>query len=179
MTDRLQKQDVVHRLAQRMGTEERTAAVWLDALTETLYDAFKEGRSVTLPGFGGFDVRPHRAAWAFKFREYCLSNDILLSFPIVFVVTRAIGGKYGRMSEMHASAPGQGREGQGHTALALSGLWLSIYAHHAAWETRVAEVAGCVPLLSRPLHERVGEDVRRPCELRAEMDPALCHGTRG
>ena len=53
--------------------------------------------------------------------EYCLSNDILLSFPFMFVVTRAIGGKYGRMSEMHASARGQGREGQGHTALALRG----------------------------------------------------------
>src|SRR5262247_42237 len=94
MTDRLQKQDVVHRLAQRMGTEERTAAVWLDALTETLYDGCKEGRSVTVPGFAGFDVRPHGAAWDVKVREYCVRDGILVSFPLVFAVTRAIGGKY-------------------------------------------------------------------------------------
>jgi IS1 family transposase len=56
-------------------------------------------------------------------------------------------------------------------------MWISIYAHHATGETLVAEVAGRVPVLSRRLHERVGEDVRRPCELCAAMDPALCHGT--
>jgi DNA-binding protein HU-beta len=67
MTDRIQKKDVVQRLAHRMGTDERTAETWLDAFTETLYEVFKEGRSVTLPGFGGFYVRPHRESWAFKF----------------------------------------------------------------------------------------------------------------
>ena len=67
MTDRLQKKDVVQRLARRMDTDEQTAAVWLDAFIETLYEAFKEGRSVTLPGLGGFYVRPHRDSWAFKF----------------------------------------------------------------------------------------------------------------
>jgi DNA-binding protein HU-beta len=67
MTDRLQKKDVVHRLARRMDTDDQTAAAWLGAFTDTLYEAFKEGRSVTLPGFGAFYVRPHRGAWAFKF----------------------------------------------------------------------------------------------------------------
>lgn len=33
-------------------------------LGEVYYD---EGRSVTLPGFGGFYIRPQREAWAFKF----------------------------------------------------------------------------------------------------------------
>jgi hypothetical protein len=47
------------------------------------------------------------------FGEYCLSNDILIFFPLVFVVTRAIGGKHGRLSEMHASARGQGWQGPG------------------------------------------------------------------
>jgi transposase len=42
---------------------------------------------------------------------------------------------------MHTSARGQGREGQGQTALVMSGLWLSVYVHHAAWETTVAKVA--------------------------------------
>ena len=82
------------------------------------------------------------------------------------------------MSERHASARDQSRNGQGTTALALSGLWLSIYAYHATWKTLVAEITGRVSLLSRCLHEHLGEDVRRPCELCAAMDPALCHGTQ-
>lgn len=67
MTERIQKKDVVQRLARRMGADEQTAEDWLDAFTETLYDAFREGRSVTLPGFGGFYVSPRSATWAFKF----------------------------------------------------------------------------------------------------------------
>jgi nucleoid DNA-binding protein len=67
MADRIQKKGVAQRLARRMGTNEQTAEVWLDAFTDTLYEAFKEGRSVTLPGFGGFYVRRHREAWVFKF----------------------------------------------------------------------------------------------------------------
>ena len=49
MTDRLQKKDMVQRLVRRMGTDEQTAAAWLGAFIDTLYEAFKEGRSVTLP----------------------------------------------------------------------------------------------------------------------------------
>jgi nucleoid DNA-binding protein len=67
MADRIQKKGVAQRLARRMGTNEQTAEVWLDAFTDTLYEAFKEGRSVTLPGFGGFYVRRHHEAWVFKF----------------------------------------------------------------------------------------------------------------
>lgn len=50
-----------------METDERTAEAWLEAITGTLYEAFKEGRSVTLPGFGGFYVKPKGETWAFKF----------------------------------------------------------------------------------------------------------------
>jgi hypothetical protein len=64
----------------------------------------------------------------------------------MLVVTKAIGREAGRLSEMHASARGQGREGQGQPALVMSGLWLSVYALHAAWETSVAEVSRRVPL---------------------------------
>ncbi len=58
MTTRIPKQEVVRRLAQRMNAEEKTAAAWLDACTETVYDALKQGESVTLPHFGGFYVCP-------------------------------------------------------------------------------------------------------------------------
>ena len=67
MSERLQKKEIIHRLAQRMEVDERTAEAWLEAITDTLYKAFKEGRSVTLPGFGGFYVKPKGETWAFKF----------------------------------------------------------------------------------------------------------------
>jgi nucleoid DNA-binding protein len=57
MSERIQKKDVVQHLARRMGTDEQMAEAWVDAFTETLYEAFKEGRSVTLPGLGSFYIR--------------------------------------------------------------------------------------------------------------------------
>lgn len=39
----------------------------IGAVTETLYESFKAGESVTLPGFGGFYVRPEPQSWVFKF----------------------------------------------------------------------------------------------------------------
>ena len=67
MTDRLKKEDVVRLLATRMKSDEATAAAWLDGVTETLYESFKAGNSVTLPGFGGFYVRPESESWVFRF----------------------------------------------------------------------------------------------------------------
>lgn len=67
MTDRIQKNELVRRLAVRMQADEQTAAAWLDGMVATLYEAFKAGESVTLPGFGGFYVRPERESWVFTF----------------------------------------------------------------------------------------------------------------
>lgn len=67
MTDRLKKEDVVCLLAARMKSDEATATAWLDGVTETLYESFKAGKSVTLPGFGGFYVRPEPESWVFRF----------------------------------------------------------------------------------------------------------------
>jgi len=67
MAERIQKQEVVRRLASRMEMDETTAAAWLDAVTETLYEAIEAGESITLPGFGGFFVRPGDESWVFKF----------------------------------------------------------------------------------------------------------------
>jgi DNA-binding protein HU-beta len=50
-----------------MGADEATAKAWLDVKTETLYEAIKAGESVTLPGFGGFYVRPEKESWVFRF----------------------------------------------------------------------------------------------------------------
>ena len=67
MPDRINKEEFVRRLAVRMGADGDTASKWVDAVTETLYESFKAGESVTLPGFGGFFVRAERETWVFKF----------------------------------------------------------------------------------------------------------------
>jgi hypothetical protein len=67
MNDRIQKKDLVRRLAQRMQTDEQTAALWLEGFVDILYQAFQEGQSVTLPGLGSFYVRSRQDTWVFKF----------------------------------------------------------------------------------------------------------------
>jgi DNA-binding protein HU-beta len=68
MGARIQKKDVVNRIAKRLATDEKSAETYLDATLETLYEAFKAGESVTLPGFGSFYVRAERDSWVFKFK---------------------------------------------------------------------------------------------------------------
>ena len=67
MTDRLTKEDFVRLLATRMNADEAAATAWVDGVVETLYESFKAGDSVTLPGFGGFYVRQEPESWVFKF----------------------------------------------------------------------------------------------------------------
>ena len=67
MADRMGKEEVIRRLAQRMESDEETAGLWVEAVFETLYEAFKAGKGVTLPGFGGFYLDRRRDGWAFKF----------------------------------------------------------------------------------------------------------------
>lgn len=67
MANRIEKKELLARLAKRMKTDEKTAAEWLDAMTTTLYEVFKEGAGVTLPGFGGFYLERKRNGCAFKF----------------------------------------------------------------------------------------------------------------
>jgi DNA-binding protein HU-beta len=67
VADRFRKNELTRQLAVRMNCDEQTAASWLDAVPETLYEAIKTGKSVTLPGFGGFYVRPERSTWVFRF----------------------------------------------------------------------------------------------------------------
>ena len=67
MTERVKKDELVRRLAARMKTKEATPSAWVGGIVETLYESFKAGQSVTLPGFGGFYVRPESESWVFKF----------------------------------------------------------------------------------------------------------------
>jgi DNA-binding protein HU-beta len=67
VNDRIEKDELARRLATRMGTDGATAQAWIDALTETLYESFKAGESVTLRGFGSFYVREEHSSWVFRF----------------------------------------------------------------------------------------------------------------
>lgn len=67
MTTRIQKQEIIRRVAQRTATDEKIVAAQLDAILDTLYEAFKAEESVTLTGFGSFYVRAGRESWTFKF----------------------------------------------------------------------------------------------------------------
>lgn len=67
MPDRLKKEELVHRLALHMQTDDATATAWVDGMVETLYESFKAGESVTLTGFGSFYVRAEPESWVFRF----------------------------------------------------------------------------------------------------------------
>lgn len=67
MSTRIQKKDVVKRLALRLAVDETAAETYLDAVTETLYEAFKANEGVTLPNFGSFYLDRRPSGCVFKF----------------------------------------------------------------------------------------------------------------
>jgi nucleoid DNA-binding protein len=67
MADPIKKGEFVRRLSLYMKSDEKTAEQWLDGITDTLYETFKEGHGLTLPGFGGFYLERHHDSTAFKF----------------------------------------------------------------------------------------------------------------
>jgi nucleoid DNA-binding protein len=48
MTKRIQKNEVAKRVASRLSINEKVSEEYIDAVLETLYEAFKSGESVTL-----------------------------------------------------------------------------------------------------------------------------------
>jgi nucleoid DNA-binding protein len=81
MTDRINKEEFVRRLATGMNTDEATTIAWVDGIVETLYESFKAGESMTLPGFGGFYVRPEPESWVFKFNPGQRLRALLVGHP--------------------------------------------------------------------------------------------------
>jgi nucleoid DNA-binding protein len=67
VAERIEKKEFVSRLAERMQTDEPTANLWLDGVLEEMYQTFRSGYGLTLPGFGGFYLDYRRDSWAFKF----------------------------------------------------------------------------------------------------------------
>jgi DNA-binding protein HU-beta len=66
MTERIQKDELARRLAERMQTDIPTAKAWIDGVVETLSESFRAGESVTVKGLGSLYVRPERSTWVFK-----------------------------------------------------------------------------------------------------------------
>jgi nucleoid DNA-binding protein len=66
-TTSVEKEEIVRQMAKRMDTTEEVAAKWLETTLDILYETFRQGKSVTLKGFGGFYTSPREATWAFKF----------------------------------------------------------------------------------------------------------------
>jgi nucleoid DNA-binding protein len=67
MATRISKKDVVEKMASRLCVNQDIAEKYLDAVTETLYEAFKAGKGVTLPNFGSFYLDRRRNGCVFKF----------------------------------------------------------------------------------------------------------------
>jgi len=67
MAQRINKDEFVRRVAERMKVKETTAQIWVDAVLDTMCDTFKRGKGITLPGFGGFYLDRRRDGCAFKF----------------------------------------------------------------------------------------------------------------
>ena len=57
MADNVKNKEFVKLLAQRMNADEKTAEIWLSAVSDILYDCFKNERGVTLTHLGNFYLR--------------------------------------------------------------------------------------------------------------------------
>ncbi len=67
MAERVEKQELVNRVAQRTGQDVETAGAIVEATLEEIYEALKREESVSLRDFGTFFVRAERDSWVFKF----------------------------------------------------------------------------------------------------------------
>jgi DNA-binding protein HU-beta len=67
MAERVDKPELVGRVARRLDRDGETVAEIVDGFLEEIYAALKGGEGVSLRGFGSFYVRAERDSWVFKF----------------------------------------------------------------------------------------------------------------
>jgi DNA-binding protein HU-beta len=67
MSDRLDKKELINRVAAQTGYRTSTVAEIVEATLEEMVAAFKRGESVSLRNFGTFYVRPERSSTIFRF----------------------------------------------------------------------------------------------------------------
>jgi DNA-binding protein HU-beta len=67
MSNRIDKKALINLVSERVGKDTNTVGEILEATLEEIYQALKQGESVSLRDFGTFYVRPERESWVFKF----------------------------------------------------------------------------------------------------------------
>ena len=67
MSSRIDKTELIERIAKRTGNSVVTVEKITDAMVEEIYEALKQGECVTFKNLGSFYVRPERENWVFKF----------------------------------------------------------------------------------------------------------------
>ena len=63
----INKQELIHRVCQRVARDEQAIEEILDATLEEIYQSLKQGESVNLRNFGTFYIRFERSSTVFKF----------------------------------------------------------------------------------------------------------------
>lgn len=67
MTDRINKKELVRRMVEKSGESVKTAEAQVDLVFDTIYEALKNGESVTIRNFGNFYVAHKRHGTVFRF----------------------------------------------------------------------------------------------------------------
>jgi DNA-binding protein HU-beta len=67
MSDRVDRQELIEKVSQRVSKDAGLVGEVVDATLEEIYQALKRGECVSLRDFGTFYVRPEQASWVFKF----------------------------------------------------------------------------------------------------------------
>lgn len=68
MPENIKKKEFTALLAKKMKVSDKTAEIWVDAFTDTLYECFKSGRGVVITNLGTFYLRiTSRGDSIFKF----------------------------------------------------------------------------------------------------------------
>ena len=67
MSEKIKKKDFIKNLAIKLNIDEKEALRCFDGTIEVFYDAFKEGKSVTIENFGNFYLEKKSENYVFKF----------------------------------------------------------------------------------------------------------------
>lgn len=67
MTDRINKQELARRMAEKSGITTEEAEAQIDLVCDTIYKALKAGESVTIRNFGNFYIKHKHSGTVFRF----------------------------------------------------------------------------------------------------------------
>lgn len=67
MSDRVDKKELIRRIAERLSEDSNAVEKIVDATLEEIYEVLKEEKSISLHNFGSFYIMRKRDGYAFKF----------------------------------------------------------------------------------------------------------------